>query len=350
MRGIVIAVVLLVTVPLTLASEWRWELPPGFPPPVVPKENPMTAEKVLLGRQLFFDGRLSANLTQSCASCHDPSLAFTDGKPRAVGSTGETHPRSTMSLLNVAYSTNLTWQDETISTLEQQALVPMLNRNPVELGLYGKEALVVERFSNDPSMRSLFVNAFPKLDQPISFDTIAKALASFQRTLIGGDTPYFRWIYGDDSSALSDAAKRGAKLFFSDDLRCSTCHVGFTFSGPIRAEGLEEIEPAFHNTGLYDIDGKGSYPRESPGVNHEGRFRAPTLINISRTAPYMHDGSIATLSEVLDFYAAGGRGAGKTNRFKSERIQGFELTRDQREELLLFLSSLSGPSGSHGAE
>lgn len=341
MRGIVITTLILMTVPFTLASEWRWDLPPGFPPPVVPAENPMTVEKVLLGRALFFDGRLSANRTQSCSSCHDPTLAFTDGKPRAVGSTGETHPRSTMSLLNVAYSTHLTWQDETITTLEQQALIPMLNRNPVELGLFGKEDLIIERFSSDPSMLRLFQNAFPDEAQPIGFQTIAKALASFQRTLIGGDTPYFRWIYGDDGSAMSGAARRGAKLFFSDALRCSTCHVGFTFSGPIRAEGLDEIEPAFHNTGLYDIDGEGSYPRESPGINHEGRFRAPTLINISRTAPYMHDGSVATLADVINIYAAGGRGAGKTNRFKSDRLQGFEITDTEREDLVAFLESLS---------
>ena len=332
---------LFVALTYVVLAAWRWDLPPGFPPPVVPDDNPMSVEKVELGRRLFFDEQLSGNGTQSCASCHRPELAFTDGHARAIGSTGEEHPRSAMSLFNVAYATNLTWQDETLTSLEAQALVPLLNVAPIEMGAQGRVDEILARLAADSDYRRGFAQGFPEEDDPITLDNVARALASFERTLIAGRAPYFKWIYDDDHQAISPAAKRGAKLFFSDELACSTCHVGFTFSGPIRAAGLEEIEPTFHNTGLYDIDGEGRYPEESAGVGGRGAFRAPSLINIELTAPYMHDGSVATLSEVLDIYAAGGRGDGRNNRFKDERLQGFSLDAKQKADLLAFLHTLT---------
>nr|NIM02150.1 di-heme enzyme [Acidobacteriota bacterium]NIM62241.1 di-heme enzyme [Acidobacteriota bacterium]NIO58502.1 di-heme enzyme [Acidobacteriota bacterium]NIQ31734.1 di-heme enzyme [Acidobacteriota bacterium]NIQ87013.1 di-heme enzyme [Acidobacteriota bacterium] len=295
---------------------WKWDLPDGFPAPVVPPDNPLTPEKIELGRRLFADKRLSGNATQSCASCHKPELAFTDGLARAIGSTGEEHPRSSMSLANVAYNSTLTWQDPTLTRLEDQARVPMFNTHPVELGMSGNEDEILARLHDDAAYPAMFEASFPGDPEPVSVDNITRALASFQRTLISGNAPYLRWVYDDDRDALGPAARRGMTLFFSERTKCSTCHVGFTFSGPVRARGLEDIEPAFHNTGLYSEDDLGSYPADSPGAiektgldEHRGAFRAPTLRNIELTAPYMHDGSIATLEEVIDFYAAGGRGA-----------------------------------------
>ena len=327
---------------------WDWDLPAGFPAPRVPPDNPLTVEKIELGRYLFLDKRLSGNATQSCASCHRPELAFTDGLAYAVGSTGEPHPRSAMSLANVAYNSTLTWQDPTLTRLEDQALVPMFNTHPVELGLAGNEDEVLARLSADAAYPAMFAAAFPGDPQPLTIDNITRAIASFERTLISGNAPYFRWVYGDDRTALGPAARRGVKLFFSERTKCSTCHVGFTFSGPIRARGLEDIEPAFHNTGLYNVDELGSYPAESPGVIEKtgrdadrGAFRAPTLLNIELTAPYMHDGSIESLPEVVDFYAAGGRGPGRINPNKSERIAGFELAPGEKEDLIAFLRSLT---------
>jgi len=333
------------------ADAWPWTLPAGFPAPQIPLDNPLSEQKIELGRYLFFDKRLSGNATQSCASCHQPERAFTDGLAGAIGSTGEVHPRSAMSLANVGYNSTLTWQDPTLRRLEDQALVPMFNRDPVELGLAGKDEEVLDRLRETVAYTAMFEAAFPGESQPISIRNIAFAIASFERTLIAGNAPYFRWVYLDDREALSPAARRGVTLFFSDRTKCSTCHVGFTFSGPIRARGLEQIDPVFHNTGLYSIDEIGNYPAESAGAientgrdKDRGAFRAPTLLNIELTAPYMHDGSIESLPEVIDFYATGGRGPGRSNPNKSERITGFELSPGEKRDLLAFLRSLTDRS------
>jgi len=330
------------------ADSWPWDLPPGFPAPPVPGDNPLSVEKIELGRYLFFDKRLSGNGSQSCASCHKPERAFTDGLARAVGSTGESHPRSSMSLANVAYASTLTWQDPTLTSLEAQMLVPMFGEHPVELGMAGHEGEILARLRDDLAYPVMFPAAFPGEPDPITTDNIVRAIASFERTLIAGNAPYFRRVYADDRDALDAAARRGMALFFSDRTRCSTCHVGFTFSGPVRAAGLDEIDPAFHNTGLYSVDELGSYPAESPGAievtgldEHRGAFRAPTLLNVELTAPYMHDGSIATLAEVVEFYASGGRGAGRHNPNKSERVAGFELAPGETDALVAFLKSLT---------
>ena len=330
------------------ADAWPWDLPPGFPAPRVPPDNPLSDAKIELGRYLFYEPRLSGNGTQSCATCHRPELAFTDGLAGAIGSTGEVHPRSAMSLANVAYNATLTWQDPRLTSLEAQARVPMFNLHPIELGVTGREEEILERLAADAEYAARFAAAFPGETRPLTIDNTVRAIASFERTLIAGRAPYFRLVYGDESEALPTEAKRGMALFFSERLKCSTCHVGFTFSGPVRAIGLSEIEPAFHNTGLYNVDEIGNYPESSRGAievtgrpEHRGAFRAPTLLNIALTAPYMHDGSIATLPAVLEFYAAGGRGPGRANPNKSERITGFKLTSSEKKDLIAFLESLT---------
>ncbi len=316
----------------------------------------MSAAKVELGRRLFYDERLSGDLNFSCASCHRQELAFTDGRARSLGSTGELHPRSAMSLANVAYSATLTWADPKLTRLEDQARIPMFNREPVELGLADPGGRWIERLRADPGYRSRFADAFPEDPDPITLTKVTRAIASFERTLISGRAPYDRLVYDGDMEALTASARRGMRLFFSERLNCSRCHGGFTFSGPIVFEGADPPAATFHNTGLYNIAGTGDYPEEDTGLHavtgrrrHMGRFRAPTLRNIELTAPYMHDGSIATLRGVIEHYAQGGRtiddgpyaGAGRESRRRSELITGFEIDRRGVDDLIAFLNSLT---------
>lgn len=339
----------------TPRAEWRWDLPVGFPVPRVPADNPMSVEKVALGRHLFYDKRLSGNQTFSCASCHMQSRAFADPRPRGVGSTGEMHPRGAMSLANVAYSPALTWANPNMKSLEQQALVPMFGEDPVELGLSGMEDVLIARLAADARYRAMFSSAFAGDQQPITLQNITRAIASFQRTLISGRSPYDRAAHGDPS-AMTAEAKRGEQLFFSERLECFHCHGGFNFTGTVDAANRPFAEVEFHNTGLYNLDGKGAFPKENPGLREfsqraedEGKMKAPTLRNIALTAPYMHDGSIPTLDGVIDHYAEGGRtitsgpykGTGSSNPNKSEFINGFELTPAERKDLVAFLHSLT---------
>jgi cytochrome c peroxidase len=318
---------------------WLWSLPPGFPAPRVPADNRMSAEKVALGRRLFFDPRLSGNGTQSCSSCHQPERAFTDGRAHALGSTGESHPRGAMSLANAAYSASLTWADPGKRSLEGQAVVPMTNEHPVEMGMKGHEKEVLARLKAEPIYRDLFLGAFPGESDPFTLVNVRKSIACFERTILSGDSPYDRFVWKDDRSGLSEAAWRGMKLFFSDRLHCSRCHAGFTFSGPAVWQGSPRAAPAFFNNGLDAASGTAD-----PGLftvsrrsGDRGLFRAPTLRNIAATSPYMHDGRFATLDAVIDHYARGGTPGHNRSRF----ITGFAITAEEKCDLIAFLESLT---------
>jgi cytochrome c peroxidase len=337
------------------SAAFRWQLPPGFPEPVVPADNPMSTAKVALGRHLFYDTRLSGTGTFSCASCHEQARAFADALPRAVGSTGEVHPRGSMSLANVAYSPALTWANPLMTSLEKQALVPMFGEDPVELGLSGAEQALLERVRGEPRYRTLFAAAFPGQREPVSLDHIVKAIASFQRTLISGRSPYDAYKQGQ-RSAISASARRGEALFFSEKTECFHCHGGFNFTGTVNYVGKGFVEVEFHNTGLYNIDGQGAYPAPNTGVHavsndplDMGKFKAPTLRNVAVTAPYMHDGSVATLEAAIEHYNAGGRtlrggphaGVGADSPLKSEFLKPMELTVQEKRDLVAFLRSLT---------
>jgi cytochrome c peroxidase len=337
-------------------ASYVWDLPPGFPRPKVPADNPMTPAKVELGRYLFYDTRLSVDGTFSCGNCHEQRLAFTDGKPRAVGVTGEVHPRGSMGLANIAYSPVLTWANPTQRRLETQALVPMFGEDPVELGLSGREKDLLARLAAEPRYPPMFAAAFPGDPAPISLANVTRAIASFERTLLSGRSPYDLYRTSADPQALSPAAQRGEDIFFSERTECFHCHGGFNFTetADYVGKGFAEIE--FHNTGLYNLGDDGEYPAPNTGV-HEvtldpedmGRFKAPSLRNIALTAPYMHDGSIRTLEEVIRHYEAGGRtvaegthkGVGANNPRKSEFVKGFTLTDEERADLVVFLESLT---------
>lgn len=334
---------------------WTWDLPPGFPTPRVPDDNPMNEAKVELGRHLFYDTQLSGNGTQACGSCHLPEKAFTDGLAVSVGSTDELTPRGAMGLFNVAYAPTLTWGNPVLGRLEDQAMVPMFGTDPVELGLADMEDELLTRLGDDPMYPSSFAEAFPADAAPISIGNIVRAIAAFERTLISGTAPYDRFFYGGEPDAMSPSALRGMELFFSERLECFHCHGGFNFADSIHSRSAF-IESTFHVNGLYNVGGTGAYPTGNQGIyevtlNEEdrGRFKAPTLRNITRTAPYMHDGSLKTLDEVLDFYAAGGRnvtqgpwaGDGRDHPHKSEFVGGFQLSEQERADVLAFLEALT---------
>jgi cytochrome c peroxidase len=322
---------------------FAWRLPPGLPTPQVPQDNPMSTPKIELGRRLFYDTRLSGNQTFSCASCHQQARAFTDGRAQAVGSTGGLHARSTMSLTNVAYNASLGWADPSLRSLEAQMVVPMFNEHPIELGLKGHEGETVARFTRQDDERR-FRAAFPGDPTPVSLANIVKAIAAFERTLISGDSPFDRYLYRDDKSAMSPAAMRGMNLFFSERLRCAECHASFNLSGPVTYDRAGKVELLFHNTGLYNVDGKGAYPASDRGLfdvtksaTDMGRFRAPTLRNVAVTAPFMHDGSVRTLAAAVGHYASGG----KPSPLRSDRVRGFTLSDAQKADLVAFLESLT---------
>lgn len=340
-------------------TAYVWDLPPGFPVPDVPADNPMSAAKVELGKRLFYDTRLSGNQTYACASCHDQQKAFTDGLPQAIGSQGGVLPRSAMSLTNVAYAAVLTWMDPLIASLEQQAYLPMFNDAPPELGLEGQESNLFARLRADPFYAQLFPAAFPTPADPFTVLSIEQAIASFERTLISGRSAYDRYVYSGDSSAMSDAALAGMNLFFNTDIvPCSECHTEIDFAGATKWVGKSLVSLAFQNNGLYNIGGTGAYPANNSGLfaitnvpSDMGKFKAPTLRNLGYTAPYFHDGSAATLYDVIANYAAGGRtiasgpyaGDGALSPYKDGLLTGFTLTQEQTDDLVAFLLSLDDP-------
>ena len=343
------------------AGDYQWKLPAGFPKPYVPSDNPMTVAKVELGRYLFYDTRMSVNGKESCATCHKQELAFTDGRAVGLGATGELHSRSAMSLVNVAYSASLTWSNPQMKSLEKQALVPMYGDHPVELGLLEGDSLL-PTLRSDSKYRVLFERAFPDEADRFTALNVTKAVASFERNIISARSPYDRYHYGGEDSAISDSAKRGEILFFNQHLSCFRCHGGFAFSDASISERNAERQIEFHNTGLYNLPGSLSYPAPNVGIYEYtrdpvdvGKFKAPTLRNIALTAPYMHDGSIPTLEGVLDHYAAGGRaiksgpqtGNGHDNPNKDPLVGGFVLSAQDREDLIAFLNCLTDEAVIH---
>jgi cytochrome c peroxidase len=337
---------------------YTWTLPVGFPVPAVPADNPMSESKVELGRWLFYDTRLSANDSMSCSHCHFQRLAFTDARARAIGVTGELHPRSAMSLVNTAYASRLTWANHLLDRLEIQALTPVFGENPVEMGMGGREGDIVALLRSDSRYSALLPEAFPSDADPFSVLNAVRAIASFVRSIVSFDAPYDRYQRGDPS-AMSAAAIRGMGLFFSEKTECFHCHGGFNFTDSSTHSSAMIESIGFHNNGLYNLDGNGAYPAGNTGLHDMtgerrdmGRFKAPTLRNIALTAPYMHDGSIETLDEVLDHYLAGGRtistgafaGDGRRNPYKSVFVRQFDLDDGEREDLLAFLHALTDES------
>jgi cytochrome c peroxidase len=332
----------ILTARVLVCADFDWNLPKGFPKPSIPADNPMSAAKVELGRYLFYDKRMSVNGKESCGSCHRQELAFTDGRAHAEGATGELHPRSSMSLANVAYVPFLTWASPKLTSLEEQALVPMLGDAPVELGLKGREEEFLGVVREDPVYQRLFPQAFHEDSIHYTLGQVTKAIAAFERSIVSMRSPYDRYRWGGEPSAISDAAKRGELIFFSSERGgCFQCHAGWNFSSAVRFAGSVGADAVggFFNTGTstYEEPNRGLY-EQTKRTEDIGKFKAPSLRNVEVTAPYMHDGSLTTLEQVVDHYAAGGR---MQHANKSRILRPLNLTPQDKRDLIEFLKSLT---------
>ncbi len=295
-----------------------------FPAGNEPADNPTTPEKAELGRMLFFDPILSENDDIACATCHHPDLGFSDGRATAVGMTGAALARNTPTLWNAAYVQSLFWDGRT-NSLEDQALVPLTHAD--EMGV-GDPATMAAQLAAIPEYVALFDAAFGGGENSVTPDNALRALAAFQRTLISDDAPFDRYAAGD-SAALTASQRRGLALFRSGATRCFECHGAPTFaSDTFRVVGVPGDDP-----GRAAVADDGVF----------GAFKVPTLRNVALTAPYMHDGSMATLEEVIDFYAQGGGRAGGFEMV-DVFVNPFELTDQERQDLLAFLYALTDES------
>ncbi|PZU11970.1 MAG: di-heme enzyme [Sphingomonas sp.] len=311
----------------------------------------MSAAKIALGRQLFYDTRLSSNGSLSCGNCHEQAHAFTDGLRVHVGVHGDDGIRNVPSIVNLAWMPALNWANPALSRLEAQALIPLFGSTPVEMGMGGTEEKLFDTLTRDPAMFALLKAAFPDKDR-FDLEALTGGLAAFIKTIISFDSPYDRYKRGGDPHAISAAAKRGEALFFSERLECAHCHGGLNFSDNFQSADAPFPEFGFHNTGLYNEDGQGAYPKLNTGAREitgiaddEGRFRSPSLRNVAITAPYMHDGSIATLAEVIrDHYAIGGRaakGPHGASPLRDPLITGFEISDAEIADVEAFLATLT---------
>lgn len=297
------------------AQDFKLEVPAGLPADQkTPGDNPLTAEKIELGRMLYFDGRLSSDNQVSCASCHDPQKGWSNGAAVATGVGGQKGGRSAPTILNAGYSRFQFW-DGRAEYLEGQALGPI--QNPIEMNLTLDE--VVAKLSAIEGYQTAFGKAFP---DGVTAENIGKAIAAFERTVLSGDAPYDRFKAGD-AGALSEPAQRGMKLFFGK-ANCSGCH-----SGPNFTDG------GFHNLGV-------SIQADNPDLGRfvvtklagdKGAFRTPTLRDIARSAPYMHDGTLATLEDVVAYYNKGGQ----ANPQLDEEIFPLKLSDEEQAALVAFL-------------
>jgi cytochrome c peroxidase len=282
-----------------------------------PRGNPMTPQKAALGQMLFFDPRLSGSGAISCASCHNPALAWGDGLPRGIGHMGTTLGRRSPTILDVAFGEPYFW-DGRAASLEEQAKGPLGSKS--EMNMQADAA--IGRIAAMPAYQSAFEQAFP--GQAISLDTIAAAIATFERTVVSGEAPFDRWVKGDEE-AVSQSAKRGFVLF-NGKANCAVCHAGWRMS-----------DDGFHDIGLPDDDrGRAAI---APGIEQlEHAFKTPTLRNVSQRAPYMHNGTVATLAAVIDHYDTGF----VRRPSLDTQMKPLGLTAEEKADLLAFLDTLTG--------
>jgi len=338
----------------------------GLPPVPVPTDNPLTPAKVKLGERLFKDARFSATGKVSCSTCHEPAKVFTDSPRRtSQGINGLTGTRNAPTVVNAAYMPAQFW-DGREPDLESQSKQPFLN--PVEMGLK-THAPILAVIRKDRRYRAAFRQVFGTAPDAITIDHVARAIAAFERTEVAGDSPFDRWYFGGDKNALSAAAKRGFEVF-RDKGRCASCHqvsqnfalfmdgrfhnlnVSFdkisktvsTLTASYRGHRAQGQKVDTLVLGNIDLSELGRYAVTGLSTNI-GAFKTPTLRNVARTAPYMHDGSLATLKDVVEFYNNGGRvrPTDPINAFQSSGIQPLHLSDDEKADLVAFLDSLTSP-------
>ena len=301
----------------------------GLPAVISPPDNPATPAKIELGRKLFFDKRLSSDNSISCATCHDPSYGFADPHPVSIGVKGRHGERNSHTLLNIAFMSPLMW-DGRAATLEEQTL--LVFQSPAEFNLPPEEAVTkLQRQGYSELFKQVF-------GEDVTQANLGKALAAYERTLLAGDSPFDRYLFKKDANAISPDARRGFDVFLKAG--CDACHLIMTEGlHPFALKYVVFTDGKFHNLG---VDAKNSNP--DPGLSAVtgkpedwGRFRTPTLRNIALTAPYFHDGSAATLAEVVEFYDRGGN----ANRNLDPAIKQLNLSAQQKQDLVRFLESLT---------
>lgn len=293
-------------------------IPAGFPAIQFPADNAYTPQRWALGKQLFFDPVLSADSTISCASCHNPALAFSDDAAVSKGVQNRLGTRNSPTLTNVAYLPYFT-REGGVPTLEMQTLVPIQEHNEFDFNI----VLIGERLNRIPAYVQKSQEAYNRPPDPF---VIARALATFERSLVSGNSPYDKYAYQNNTGALTPLEKKGMELFFSTKTQCSQCHSGFNFTNN-----------AFENNGLYENYADSGRKRLTYKAEDFALFKVPTLRNVGVTAPYMHDGKMATLKDVVAHYNTGG----KNNPQKSKLIQPLHLTDEEQQQLVAFLESLT---------
>lgn len=298
------------------------DLPAHFPEMDIPVDNPMTADAVELGRLLFHDTRLSRDGMVSCATCHLQHLAFSDGEAISIGIEGRTGLRNSPSLANVGFAPRL-FMDGGVPTLEMQILAPIADENEMDHNIL----LVAEELNTDPQLTALAQSAY---QQEINPYTITRSLAAFERSIVSATSKYDLYLQGE--AMLTEEEMLGMELFNSDELQCASCHSSALFT-----------DYEYHNIGLYLEYADPGRERISLDQNDWGKFKTPSLRNVAFTAPYMHNGSLNTLEEVIDFFAGGG----ESHPNKDQRIQGFEINQTEKDALIAFLNCLSDESLRH---
>lgn len=300
----------------------------------------------ILGHYLFFDTKLSINNTKSCASCHSPEFAFTDGYRTSATALGENVIHNAPSLINAVYLKKYDWANPNATSFETQIKRPLYGNHPIELGLNKHINEIQVFFKKDSLYPTFFKNAFPDSSKLFTLTQIEIAIAAYEKTLVSKSSNF-------DKGELTPSAYKGLQLFTSKRLNCVSCHRPPYFT---LATSTENVDSIYANIGLYNVGNKNEYPQTDNGIysiTHQpkdnGKFKIPSLRNVMFTAPYMHNGSISTIEEVIDMYARGGRnidygnykGDGKLNQNKSQLITGFTLTNEEKKDLINFLTSLT---------
>ena len=307
-------------------------IPKGLVPIYWPEDNPYTPAKAELGWLLFFDTRLSSDGTVSCASCHSPEFAFTDGSPVSTGIGKQKGGRSAPSVINRVYGAAMFW-DGRAASLEEQAKGPIANsiEMTIEKDANKAHTAVVDRLRQVKDYQQRFKNVFGTDD--FTIDHVAKAIATFERTILSGNSPYDKFKAGD-KNALSESQQRGMKIFFSNNARCDSCHDGAAFTTNQFANvgiGMDKPNP---DLGRYNV---------TKNEADKGAFKTPGLRDIARTGPYMHDGSLKTLNEVVEHYNKGGI----KNKWLHQDIKPLNLTVQDKKDLVEFLHGLNGEGWQH---
>lgn len=303
---------------IPVTKTYKLEIPKGFPQPTNPENNLPTEARIEFGRKLFFDPILSRDSTISCASCHHVDKKFTDGLEVSIGIEGRLGIRNAPSLLNVAYQPVMFW-DGGVPNLEQQVLAPIESHFEMDFNLIS----VVERLNQNETYKAMSMEAYNQLP---SIFSVTRALACFERTLYTGVSKYDDFVYNKNTAALNASEQRGMEIFLGEEGECFHCHGTFLFT-----------DNSYKNNGIYLNYADSGRARITTLAGDVGKFKVPSLRNVANTAPYMHDGSIKTLEEVVEHYNSGG----KPHPNKSGLIVPLNLTDQEKEDLINFLKALS---------